>query len=215
MTLRARLFLEFVCSHVPEPPARVLEVGCGRGELALALAERGFEMTALDPQAPEGSIFRRVALEDFTDERGFDAVVASVSLHHIHDLGGALNRTVSLLRPAGPLVVEEWAMDRLAGSTARWYHAQRRALAQAGRSESEVPDDFDAWERQSVADLADLHSASTIRAELETRFAERLFEWRPYLYSRRLDDSLEPLERALINDGGIDATGFWYVGERR
>ena len=39
MTLRTELFLAVVCAHVPEPPARLLEVGCGRGELALALAE--------------------------------------------------------------------------------------------------------------------------------------------------------------------------------
>ena len=215
MNLRTRLFLEVVCSHIPEPPARVLEVGCGKGVLALALAERGFDVTAIDPNAPGGPIFRQVRLEDFSDERGFDAVVASLSLHHIHDLGGALDRIASFLPPAGPLVVDEWAPERLAGRTAHWYFEQRRALAQAGRTESDVPDAFDAWERQTAASLADLHTSSTIRSELGPRFAERLFEWRPFLYSRRLDDTLEPVERALIDDGGIDATGFRYVGERR
>ena len=215
MNLRTRLFLEVVCSHIPEPPARVLEVGCGRGDLARALAERGFEVTAIDPNAPDGAIFRQVRLEDFSDERGFDAVVASFSLHHIDDLSGALDRIASLLPPAGPLVVDEWAPERLAGRTARWYFGQRRALADAGRTDSDVPDAFDAWERQTAADLAGLHTSSTIRSELEPRFAERMFEWRPFLYSRRLDDALEPLERALIDDGGIDATGFRYVGERR
>lgn len=215
MNLRTRLFLEVVCSHIPEPPARVLEVGCGKGELARALAERGFDVTAIDPNAPGGTIFRHVRLEDFSDERGFDAVVASLSLHHIHDLGGALHRIASFLPPEGPLVVDEWAPERLAGRTAHWYFKQRRALAQAGSTESDVPDAFDAWERQTAASLADLHPSSTIRSELEPRFAERMFEWRPFLYSRRLDDTLEPLEQALIEDGAIDATGFRYVGERR
>jgi len=215
MTLRARLFLELVCSHIPEPPARVLEVGCGRGELAIALADRGFEVTAIDPHAPEGQIFRQVALGDFSDERGFDAVVASVSLHHIHDLEGAFDKIASFLGPAGMLVVEEWAVERLHGSTARWYYDQRRALAAAGRAKSQVLDDFQAWERQAIDDRADLHPASTILAELETRFVERLLEWRPYLYSWRLDDTIEPLERALIDGGGIKATGLWYVGERK
>jgi SAM-dependent methyltransferase len=215
MTLRACLFLDLVCSHIPEPPARVLEVGCGGGELAVALADRGFEVTAIDPRAPEGPIFRQVVLEDFSDEHGFDAVVASVSLHHIHDLSGALERIASFLPEGGTFVVEEFARERLAGATAHWYYEQRRALAHAGRSESEVPDDFHAWEHQSADHLADLHPAPTILAGLETRFAERLLEWRPYLYSWRLDDTLEPLERALIDDGGIDATGMWYVGERQ
>ena len=122
---------------------------------------------------------------------------------------------MSFLPPAGLLVVDEWAPERLVGRTARWYFGQRRALAHAGRTDSDVPDAFDAWERKTAADLADLHTSSTIRSELEPRFAERVLEWRPFLYSRRLDDTLEPVERALIDDGGIDATGFRYVGERR
>ena len=215
MNLRTRLFLEVVCAHIPEPPARVLEVGCGRGDLARALAERGFDMTAIDPKAPDGPIFRQVRLEDFSDEHGFDAAVASLSLHHIHDLGGALDRIASLLPPAGPLVVDEWAPERLVGRTARWYYEQRRSLAHAGHTDSDVPDAFDAWAHETAADLADLHASSTIRSELEPRFAERMLEWRPFLYSRRLDDTLEPVERALIADGEIDATGFRYVGERR
>ena len=215
MNLRLSLFLEVVASHIPEPPARVLEVGCGNGDLALALAERGFDVTAIDPSAPHGPIFRQVRLEDFADERGFDAVVASMSLHHIPDLSGALDRIASFLPPAGRLVLDEWAPERLAGRTAHWYYEQRRALADAGRTDSEVPDAFDAWELQTTASLADLHASSTIRSELEPRFAERVFEWRPFLYSRRLDDALEPLERTLIADGEIDATGFRYMGERR
>ena len=215
MNLRTRLFLDVVASHIPEPPARVLEVGCGKGELALALAERGFDVTAIDPNAPDGEIFRKVRIENFSDERGFDAVVASLSLHHIHDLGGALYRIASFLPPAGPLVLDEWAPERLTGRTARWYYRQRRALALAGRTNSEVPDDFDDWQRQTTASLADLHASSTIRSELEPRFAERMFEWRPFLYSRRLDDSLEPVEHASIDNGEIEPTGFRYVGERR
>ena len=215
MNLRTRLFLEVACTHLPEPPARVLEVGCGKGDLARALVERGFDMTAIDPNAPDGPIFRQVRIEDFSDERGFAAVVASLSLHHIHDLGGALDRIASFLPPAGPLVLDEWAPERLAGRTAHWYYEQRRALADAGRTDSEVPDAFDAWERETTASLADLHASSTIRSELEPRFAERMFEWRPFLYSRRLDDSLEPVEQASIDNGDIDPAGFRYVGERR
>jgi SAM-dependent methyltransferase len=215
MTLRTRLFLEVVCSHIPEPPARVLEVGCGNGDLALALAERGFDVTAIDPKAPDGPIFRQVRLEDFSDARGFDAVVASLSLHHIHDLGHALDTIASLLPPGGPLVLEEWAIERLAGPTARWWYEQRRALASVGRVESAVPDDFEAWQRQSAEDRADLHPAATMLAALERNFAERYLEWHPYLYSWLLDDTLHALEGALIEEGAIEATALWYVGERR
>lgn len=215
MRLRPQLFLDFACSNLPEPPARVLEVGCGQGELAGGLVERGFEVVAIDPEAPEGPIFHRVALEDFSEERIFDAVVASVSLHHIEDLAGGLDKIASFLPPAGVLVLEEFAKERLAGTTAVWYYEQRRALADAGNAESEVPDDFTVWERHTHEDLADIHPASAIRTELDKRFTERYFEWSPFLYSRRLDDALEGLERRLIAEGTIEATGLWWVGERR
>ena len=215
MTLRTQLFLELVCSHIADPPARVLEVGCGQGDLALALTDRGFNVTAIDPVAPEGSIFRQVALEDFSDDLGFDAVVASLSLHHTHDLAQALGTIASFLPPAGPLVLEEFATERFAGPTARWYYEQRRALADDGRTESDMPTDFDAWLREVKRHHADLHTASTMRTELRTRFVEHFFEWHPYLYSWQLDDALRPLEQRLIEEEAIEAAGLWYVGERR
>jgi hypothetical protein len=53
-----------------------------------------------------------------------------------------------------------------------------------------------------------------MRPELDRRFSERLFEWVPYLYGYRLAGELEPLERALIDSGEIEAVGFRYVGTR-
>src|SRR5206468_8596581 len=50
---------EWVLSQLPDPPTRLLEVGCGGGELARLLAAAGHEVVAIDPRAPEGRIFRR------------------------------------------------------------------------------------------------------------------------------------------------------------
>ncbi len=44
----------FVTEQLPSAPARVLEVGCGRGDLARAIAESGYEVVAIDPDAPGG-----------------------------------------------------------------------------------------------------------------------------------------------------------------
>jgi 2-polyprenyl-3-methyl-5-hydroxy-6-metoxy-1,4-benzoquinol methylase len=97
----------FVLSHLPAGPSRVLEVGCGRGELALELAAAGHEVVAIDPGAPDGEIFRRVALEAFDSPEPFDAVVANRSLHHIHDLPGAVDRIAEVVRPGATVVVNE------------------------------------------------------------------------------------------------------------
>ena len=104
---------EFVLGQVGTPPARVLEVGCGEGELAHAVVRAGHSVTAIDPRAPEGPIFRRVGIEEFTEPGPFDYVVASLSLHHIENLEGALDKIADVLRTGGSLVVVEFAWDRI------------------------------------------------------------------------------------------------------
>jgi SAM-dependent methyltransferase len=204
---RLSAFYEFALSQLPPPPVRVLEVGCGGGEVAFALAEAGYSVTAIDPEAPEGPIFRRVALEDFESDGVFDAVVASVSLHHVHDLGAAFDQIAALLRPGGVLVLEEFAKERLRGATAEWYYDERR------RRDATLPHDFETWlhewdERHRI------HTWGELRRALDGRFEERYFARGPYLYDFRLDDALERVERALIEAGAIDATGVRYVGKR-
>jgi SAM-dependent methyltransferase len=205
-------FEAFVRAQLPEPPARVLEIGCGSGELALTLAEAGYDMTAIDPAAPSGPIFRRLKLEDLEPTEGpFEGVVASRSLHHVANLGVALDRIVALLPLGGPLVLDEFAWDRLDLETADWYYGQLRALAAAGRG-AEVPPSLDACCRDWQEEHVGLHGYTDMRAELDARFEERLFLWTPYLH-RLLDGEVSAqLEEQLIASGGIRATGFRYVG---
>ena len=84
-----------------ESPGRVLEIGCGEGELARSLAGVGHDVVAIDPDAPAGGIFRQVTLEDFEPSAPFDAVVASLSLHHIADLDAAVDKVAGLFVPEG------------------------------------------------------------------------------------------------------------------
>src|SRR6187397_1425734 len=98
---------------MPTAPSRVLEIGCGDGRLARALDDVGHRVLAIDPAAPEGPIFQAVSLEEFADPGRFDAVVASRSLHHIHDLAGGLAKLERLLVPGGRLIIVEHAFERL------------------------------------------------------------------------------------------------------
>jgi ubiquinone/menaquinone biosynthesis C-methylase UbiE len=197
----------FVQSHLPRTPARVLEVGCGRGELARSLADAGHDVIAIDPQAPEASIFRRVSLEDFAEPGPFDAIVASRSLHHVDDLTTAVDKLAILLKTSGVVVLNEFAKERLEGSTAEWYYDRRRALARAGGREA--PPSFEACREEH----AEIHAFEEMRRELDRRFDERLCIWVPYLHDELDDVASEELERTLIEAGTIQATGVRWVGE--
>jgi SAM-dependent methyltransferase len=199
----------FVHAHLPPAPARVLEVGCGRGDLARALARAGHAVVAIDPDAPAGDIVRATSLEDFTDPDPFDAVVASLALHHIADLPGGLDKIARLLRPAGRLIVNEHAVDRLDEPTARWYLEKRAAIR------PDAPRSLDQCLREWEDDHAELHGYAAMRPELDRRFSERFFAWMPYLYGELAGTVSAADERALIDAGAIQATGFRYVGERR
>jgi hypothetical protein len=197
-------FLEFVLSRLPRAPARVLEVGCGvEGGVTPALAACGYDVLGIDPDAPEGPLFRSVTLEDLDDPGPFAAVVASRVLHHVDPLGPGLDK---LARLAPLLLVDEFAPERIDEPTREWYEAQhRRLLDPLG------PGDLREW----AARHPDLHPSHVVLSELEARFDTRHLEWRPYLYRWLGDPASEEPERNLIDAGAIRAVGFRYAGRVR
>jgi SAM-dependent methyltransferase len=196
MPAELKLF-DWVRAQLPPPPARLLEVGCGEGELARALAEVGHDVLAVDPVAPDGAIFRRTTIEALDDPGPFDAVVESRALHHVGDLDAVVEK---LARLTPLIVLDEFAWDRLDEPTARWYEEQRRAGG-------DVPPIAE-WKRRH----GDLHGFDTMRAAFARRFAERHFSWTPYLFRYLHRPELAAVESALIRSGAIRALGFRYVG---
>lgn len=114
------------------PGARVLEIGCGDGSLAAALADRGCEVVGIEPEGGARDRARARGIEviggevedaDFA-ESSFDAVVAWHSLEHLERPDLALGRTHSWLRPGGALIA---GVPNLASLQARiggdgWFH---------------------------------------------------------------------------------------------
>ncbi len=204
----------FVLSQLPPPPARVLEVGCGDGRLASAIEAAGYDVLAIDPAAPDGAIFRRIKVEELEENERFDAVVASCSLHHVGDLGVALDKIALVLEPPGKLILDEFAWDRLDRPTSEWYHEQERALVAAGRR-ADAPPSVEQLVADWEAEHVGLHGFEAMRSELDRRFEQRHFTWEPYIY-RYLDRSVTAArERELIDAGELQALGFRYVGVSR
>lgn len=97
----------------------ILDVGCGRGRLAAALARRGARVAAIDPDAAAVEAARRIVpLADVRQgtaealpfaDGSFDGVVMLNSLHHVpgRDLANALRETSRVSRPGAPIVVVE------------------------------------------------------------------------------------------------------------
>jgi SAM-dependent methyltransferase len=190
----------FVIANIPPPPARVLEIGCGAGELARALAAARYDVTAVDPDAPEGPIFERVRFEELPERGGFDAVVASRSLHHIADLGAAVDKIARLLEPGGVLVLDEFGWDRLDEATAGWLH------------ERGMPGEVERWREDWRKEHEGLHGYEAMRRELDRRFDERFLAWVPYFYRYEETDITPVEEQILIEAGRIRPIGFRYVG---
>jgi len=203
----------FLQEHLPEPPARVLEIGCGSGELTTSLAVAGYDAVGIDPAAPQGDRFRRLKLEDVEDDPRWDAVVAARSLHPLTDLESALDKVVGLLEPDGVLVVEEFGWDLLDEQTLDWFWGQRRAIAAAdGTPAPGSPEELRAeWE----ADRVGMHGHAALRAALDARFEEVAFETAPFLHRVLGGVATEVLEQALIDAGAIRALGFRFAGRPR
>jgi SAM-dependent methyltransferase len=116
------------------PPGRLLDVGAGRGDLAVVLRARGWDVTGLEPsqQACEegrrrGARMVRGALGDAAAAElgeAYDVVVFRHALEHVVEPREDLGRARELLRPEGVLVIAlpnfgSWQSRRFGSA---WFH---------------------------------------------------------------------------------------------
>ncbi len=200
-----RELLAFVRGALPPPPARILEIGAGRGELADALSSAGYELTAVDPAAEPGGIVERRAL---IEVRGsFDATVAVVSLHHIDPLQESCDHLATLVGPGAPLVIDELDIDSYDERAVRWWLLQRRALGlpEHDHGGSKILDHL----REHIHPLRLVCDALRPHFELGPPVPG------PYLHRWELDPSLYEAEVELIASGALPAVGARLVATRR
>ena len=232
---------EFVCTWLPPAPARVVEIGCGPlGGFVPMLESAGYQATGIDPEAPAGSSYRQVEFESYQAPGPVDAIVASVSLHHVADLAVVLDQVQAVLVPDGHLVIVEWAHERFDEATARWCFAR---LPDLGEHQAHPPEPGEhqdrppepgvdhswlqhrraAW-RESGQPWADylrswvqaegLHSAHDILTALGPRFESEPVTYGPYFFADLVGTS-EADEQAAIDDGLIQANRIQYAGRPR
>lgn len=130
LTMRERRFrgdlAKLVLADSNSQPLQVVDIGAGTGTFAIALAERGARVKALDgdpdvlkrARAKPGA--QRVRWHEahadalpLTDA-SCDRVVCSLVLHHLSDTvkHAALRETLRILRPGGRLHIADWGAPR-------------------------------------------------------------------------------------------------------
>jgi len=183
--------------------ARVLEVGCGPGDLARRLGAAGLDVTALDQelagQAPAVGV-RWVEADFLThDDRPFDAVLFTRSLHHIDPLDRAVEQAARLVVPGGLLLVDEFDREAADADTARWYYEVQELLAAAALYPADrihgAPDaDPRARWRGEHDHDPPLHTGTEMLAAIADRFGGMKTRRGAYLY-RTIASRLDPTDR--------------------
>ena len=140
------------------------------------------------------------------DSAGYDVVVTTRTLHHVHDPAAVLEQVHRWLRPGGQLVCIDFFHDRFDRRDARWIAQVRGLLEATGayRPDGRLPTDPAAaverieweWEQDHVIDH-DLNRAADIELPLSSWFPTGTRSWHPYLYW----DILEALD---ISDPAIE-----------
>jgi SAM-dependent methyltransferase len=198
--------LGYVRSALPAPPARVLEIGAGDGQLAAALREIGYDVLAIDPAGEQPGVVGLHLHRVDEPAESFDAAVAVLSLHHVEPLADSCRRLAEVLRPGGRLVVDEFDVQRFDERAARWWLQQREA-----QSDHEHADPA-----TLVSELrGHLHSLARLREALAPWFAIGEPTPGPYLHRWALRPELRALEERLIAEGDLPATGARLVAVRR
>ncbi len=196
----------FVRANLPEPPARVLEIGAGAGRLARTLGAVGYEVLAIDPRSDNEDV-RAVALSDLDEPAGsFAAAVAVVSLHHVDPLEESCRRLGDLVEPGGTLVVDEFDVGAFDLGAAAWWLEQRAAI---GEPQPQTAEELVADHREH------LHPLARILTALEPHFELGAPLRGAWLHHWNLGDSLRAVEEEAIARGHLRAVGARLVGRRR
>jgi trans-aconitate methyltransferase len=142
----------------PQPGERILDVGCGTGELVKAITDRGAVCIGMDAdcnmverakqQFPDFTFFQGYAqnfnLDHVDDGPLVDAIFSNAALHWVKDAEGAVACMSHVLKPGGRFVVEFGGQ----GNVQRIVQASLQAL---GKPASENP-----WYFPSIAQYSTL-----------------------------------------------------------
>jgi len=238
MRFETRYTYDFVKRFLPRGCRRILEVGCGTGELAARFSKDGYSVVAIDSDRDSIAVARRLGVDahvatwpDFTSGQ-FDAVLFTRSLHHIHPLDESVRHAADSLARGGFIIVEDFAYESTDEKTLRWFASAVHLLE--ATSLLTVSDEFldkvlsktatlKAWRENHENEL---HTAVEIVAQLE-KTLDRVTTERAAYYFRYVANAVTAEEKRdailrafaqqeemLAADASIVALGRRFVAAR-
>jgi SAM-dependent methyltransferase len=235
MRFETRYTYNFIKRFLPSKCRRILEVGCGTGELAARLSKDGYSVVAIDSDDDSVAAAQRLGVDarfakwpEFDDGR-FDAILFTRSLHHIHPLDVSLIRAGDSMADSARIVVEDFAYDSADEKTLRWFRSAIRLVQATGllvegdESVSKTLSKAQTLEAWWTNHEAALHTAAEIEAELEKLFGNVVRKNAAYYFryiakampdTKKRDAIIQALaeqEEALAADGSIIPLGRRFV----
>jgi SAM-dependent methyltransferase len=109
-------YTELLISHIPSGVRTILDVGCGAGNTARKLLERGFQVDCVSPNGVLTGVARQTLgdrarifecrFQDLETDRRYDLIIFSESLLFI-PLDAAFTQALHLLNPRGHILITD------------------------------------------------------------------------------------------------------------
>jgi trans-aconitate methyltransferase len=155
-----------------KPGERILDLGCGTGDLAKQIQEQGANVVGIDASVemiakakgkyPELDFSVANGI-DFHFDEPFDAVFTNATLHWIHDADGVITSVYNTLKPGGRFVGEFGGK----GNNRLMLAATAAVLKKHGYNKGE---DINPWYYPSTAEYATKLEAGGFRVTFATHF---------------------------------------------
>lgn len=120
-------YTELLMSKIPQGVQTILDVGCGVGNTARKLLDRGYRVDCVSPNGFLTSVAKQMLsgratvfearFQEYETDRRYDLIVFSESLLFIRPLEAAFTKALSLLNPGGHVLITDIFQLPMEGKT--------------------------------------------------------------------------------------------------